>query len=440
VKRQRCLVLILASVLVSSVRAEHINVLFDQAFYGRLYLGEGVRGWGMGGSSLAVPGDAAAASSNPAGLAVLPKASAVLIYGHDQLELSSKVPRSTSVIELESHLAGGRVDFGAISVPLRILGWPVVSGLSYRRRIPYSFNMTYAYQYRREAAYRFDYDYQYSGDVSGGFDAVSVSLASQVTRGVQFGVNIHRWFNGFTRPGQESYAYSLENYYGFTGEWREDRSDRVEFKVSGYSLDIGILVNHREKVFAGLVYRTGASLSLKYANSAEYRNDSTGEVFTGTAAGRGRLCLPASLGAGVAFQASRSVLLAVDYVRTFWSSARIRDYVRAPSGDALPEVADFTYPSLTQPDVVSQKDTGHLHAGLEVTLRLGSLCLPLRSGVFADGHYFYSPKGTPLRTVGYTLGFGLRWRRMALDAAWAKGYSQDRYAHDTLKVSCSYGL
>ena len=139
-KRQRCLVLILASVLVSSVRAEHINIIFDQAFYGRLCLGEGARAWGMGGVSLAVPGDAAAVSWNPAGLAVLPKASWVLSYGHDQLELRPKTPESRSIIELESSLAGGRVDFAAVAVPLRILGWPVVSGLSYRRRIPYSFN------------------------------------------------------------------------------------------------------------------------------------------------------------------------------------------------------------------------------------------------------------------------------------------------------------
>ena len=439
-KRQYALVLVLASVLVSSVRAEHINVLFDQAFYGRLCLGEGARAWGMGGTSLAMPGDVAAASWNPAGLAILPKASLALSYGHDRLELRPKTSKSTSIIELESSLAGGRLDFAAIAVPLRILGWPVVSGLSYRRRVPYSFNMTYAYQFRRQTYYRFDYDYQYSGEVAGGLDAFSLSLASEVRRGVQLGVNVHRWFNGFTRPGQESYAYSIENFYGWTADWREDLSDRVELTVSGYSLDIGILVSHRQKVFAGLVYRTGASMRLRYANTAEYRNGYTGEVFSGTAAGNGRLSLPASLGAGAAFQASRSVLLAVDYIRTFWSRARIQDYVRAPSGDALPEAADFTYPSLTQPDVVSQKDTDHLHVGMEITLRLGSLSLPLRSGIFADGHYFYSPQGTAVRTTGYTLGLGLRWRRMALDAAWVKGYSYDRYAHDVLKVSCSYGL
>jgi hypothetical protein len=132
--------------------------------------------------------------------------------------------------------------------------------------------------------------------------------------------------------------------------------------------------------------------------------------------------------------------LSADYVRTFWSRARIRDYVRAPSGGALPDAADFNYPGLTRPDAVSQKDTDHLHAGAEVTLRLGPLSLPLRTGVFVDGHYFYSARGTAVRTIGYALGFGLRWRRTAFDAAWVRGFPNDRCAQDALKVSCSYGL
>lgn len=432
--------LLLAS--VAAGRTEHIGALFEQVFYGRFCLGEGARAWGMGGGCLAVPGDASALSWNPAGVAGLKSASGTLSVGHDRLELSPGSGESLTdrFRETESRLVGGRIDLAAIAAPIKVLGRQLVLALSYRRRVPYGFDMTYAYRYHYQSFYRFDYDYQFAGEASGGLDTVVLSLAAEPLRGVRLGVNVLRWSNGFIWPGRETYAYSFEDFYGWDGEWHEDLSDRVTFRISGYSLDLGALISLRERYFFGLVLRTGASLALNYANAAEYSNSHTGEASSGAADGRGRLTLPASLGAGVALQASRNVLLSLDCIRTFWSRALVVDYVRAPSGGALPAAADFHFPSLTSPDVAFQRDSAHFHAGVEVTLRLGALSMPLRTGAFVDGHYAASARGTAVRSVGYTLGFGLRWRRMALDAAWVRGFPADRCAQDTLKASWTYGL
>ncbi|MDH4271235.1 MAG: hypothetical protein OEW18_04585 [Candidatus Aminicenantes bacterium] len=436
--------------LVPLVRGERITTLFEQSFYSGLALGKGARTWGMGGTSLAVPSDVLPSSWNPAGLSSLSRPALSLSFSQESLNLKTQDGKSTtpfygttasmSIRENESGLNGRGVDFAAFAFPLRVSRFRMVAQFSYSRQVPYSFAIDYGYQYRYQSYYRFDYDYRYNANPSGGLDLLTLSLATELFRGIRVGFHIHRWSNGFTFPSREFYDYSFENYFGWTGEWTEEFGDRVELNISGFSLDVGALVNLGNRFFAGLVFRTGCRASLQYTNTAEYRNSYSGEEMTHSVSGAGKISLPASFGVGASVQAFPNMLLAVDYVRTLWSRAQIWDYVRASSGTDSPQPRDYTFPSLRPPEVVGQRDTSQLHGGMEYILRIGAVSLPLRWGLFYDEHYFYGDSGEKVVSTGYTLGLGLRWHGAAIDAAWIKGVSRSRFVRNSLRVSFSLGF
>jgi hypothetical protein len=449
--RKKILAILFLSVgLVPFVGAERITPLLKQAIYGGLALGKGARAWGMGGTSLAVLDDPIASSWNPAGLASLSRPALSLSFSAESLNLKPQeeesafpfygTAASVSIRELESSLNGRALDFAALTFPLRISQFRLVTQLSYRRQVPYSFGIDCGYQYRYQSYYRFDYDYRYSASPTGGFDLLTLSLATEVFRGVRVGLHINRWSNGFTFPGQEFYHYSFENYFGWNGEWTEEFKDRVEFKISGFSLDAGALFNLDNRFSVGLVFRTGCRANLQYSNTAEYRNSHSGENFSQTGSGTGKISFPASIGLGASIQASRNLLLAVDYVRILWSRARIREYVRASSGTEAPEPRDYTFPSMRPPEIVGQRDTNQLHGGMEYVLRVGSGGVPLRCGLFFNEHYFYGDSGEKVASSGYTLGLGLRWRNAAIDAAWIREVSRSRFVRNSLRVSFSLGF
>jgi len=274
-KRSIFLFLSFLLILCPVVRADHFYGLFEQSVFGRYALGLGARAWGMGGAQVAVLGDPAAASSwNPAGLASLTRPSVAISYARENLRLT---PGDSGIAfsfygtavdgrikELDSTASGSALDFAAVAYPFRLLGRTVAAQFSYRRQIPYTFNIVYSYIYRYTAYYSFNYDYLYNAAPTGGLDALTLSLAAEVIPGVRAGFNLHRWSNGFTLPTRESYAYYLTNYYGLDGDWREDLSDRVEMKGTGVSADFGLLADIQGKIFAGVVVRTGFEAGLEY--------------------------------------------------------------------------------------------------------------------------------------------------------------------------------
>ena len=445
------LLLGLLLVLCPAVRADHLYGLFEQSVFGRYALGLGARAWGMGGAQLAVPGDPAAASSwNPAGLAALRGPSVAFSYASDNLRL---IPGETGVNlygngitatgiikEVTSTASGSAVDFAAVGFPFRLLGRRAAAQFSYRRQIPYSFNIDYGYAYRYSAYYNFDYDYYYSASPAGGLDALTLSLAADVIPGVRAGFNVHRWSNNFALPTRELYTYSLANYYGWDGDWREDMSDRVEWRGTGVSADFGLLADVQGKILAGMVFRTGFRSGVDYSNAAEYHDSYTGEAYAGSAAGEGTIVFPASFGYGGAVRPLPGLTAALDVVQTFWSKARIRNYARANARGGLPAARDYGFPTLRPPEVVGQRDTTSAHVGLEYEARLGPVRVPLRCGLFQEKHFFYDRQGERVASFGYALGLGFRFGGAALDLAWVQTRSKDRFARDSIRVSLQYGL
>jgi hypothetical protein len=68
----------------------------------------------------------------------------------------------------------------------------IVGHVSYERRIPYSLDFTYAYEYRHDALGIYDYAYVYDASASGGIDVLTFSVASQVAPWARLGLNVHR--------------------------------------------------------------------------------------------------------------------------------------------------------------------------------------------------------------------------------------------------------
>jgi len=453
VSMKRSLLPLLGLLLVfgPAARADDFYGLFEQSVFGRYSLGLGARAWGMGGAQLAVLGDPAADSSwNPAGLTSFTRPSVALSYAREDLRLVPGdtgisfyfygTPANGRIQELDSAASGSALDFAAVACPFRLLGRTIVAQFSYRRQIPYTFDIDYGYAYRYTAYYTFNYDYLYSAAPSGGLDALTLSLATEVVQGVRAGVNLHRRAMSFTLPTRESYAYSLANYYGWDGDWREDLSDRVELRGTGVSADFGLLADIQGKIFAGVVFRTGFEADLDYSNAAEYHDSYTGESLGGSAAGQGRISFPASFGYGGAVRPLPGLTVALDVVQTFWSKARIRDYARANARGGIPAARDYGFPTLRPPEVVGQRDTSSTHAGLEYELRLRSLRLPLRCGLFQEKHFFYDRQGERVSSFGYAVGLGLRFGGAALDLAWVQASAKGHYRRDSLRVSLQYAL
>jgi len=434
-----------------AVRGDDFTGLIEQSIFGRYPLGLGARAWGMGGAQLAVLGDPAAASSwNPAGLAALRGPSVALSYASDNLRLipgetgvnlyGSGIVVTGTIRERPSTASGSAVDFAAIALPFRLLGRPAAVQFSYRRQIPYSFQIDYGYAYRYSAYYGFDYDYFYSASPTGALDALTISMAAEVVPGLRAGVNLHRWSNNFTLPTQESYVCNLANYYGWDGSWREDMSERVELKATGVGADFGLLADVQGKIFAGAVFRTGFEAGLDYSNAAEYHDGYSGESFRASAAGQGRLAFPASFGYGGAVRPLPGLTVALDVVQAFWSRARIRNYARANARGGVPAARDYGFPTLRPPEVVGQRDSTSAHLGLEYEARLGSVRVPLRCGLFQEKHFFYDRQGERVASFGYALGLGLRFGGAALDLAWVQATAKGHFRRDSLKISLQFGL
>jgi hypothetical protein len=350
------------------------------------------------------------------------------------------MPVTGLIQELDSTASGSAVDFAAVACPIRLLGRTIAAQFSYRRQIPYSFDIHYGYAYRYQVYYTFNYDYLYEAAPSGGVDALTLSLAAEIIPSLRAGVNLHRWSARLALPTQESYAYSLANYFGWDGDWREDLSDHIELEAAGFGADLGLLADVQGKIFAGAVFRTGFSADVDYSNAAAYHDGSTGESLRGSVAGQGRLSFPASFGYGGAVRPLPGLTVALDVVHAFWSRARIRNYVRANARGGVPAARDYGFPTLRPPEVVGQRDTTSTHAGLEYEARLGSLRLPLRCGLFQEKHFFYDRQGERVSSFGYALGGGVRFGGAALDVAWVQATAKGHFRRDSLRVSLQYGL
>jgi hypothetical protein len=437
---------ILGLLIAAPFASAQNNGVNEQSFFTSLPLGRGARAWGMGGAEIAAPGPAGPATANPAGLAGTERPAVAVVFGYDNLRLEPGqrsqtasappyVARAT-ITQLDSGTSGSALDFAGVAfrLPVRVGAGPLVLRAAYERAVSMARTLDYSYQFRSQSSYRFDYDFRKDVAGGGGLDRVTVSAAITPVRGLSIGVNVHRWFGGYSAATTENYDYSVADYYGWTGTWHEQTTDALRFDLAGFSADVGLVATLRPWLSLGLVYRSPASLDAEYSDAPTRVTGLTHEQFSSSSAGTGVIELPASFGAGVGARAGK-LLLAGDLVWTRWSAARFDHYARANAdgGTSLP--ADYFYPSMAATTWTWQASAGQGRFGVEYPVQLGGVEVPLRGGLFVTGDYAPDLDGNFRTAVGVTAGAGVVWHHVGVDGAWVRLACADAYVRNSVRAT-----
>jgi len=435
------LFLIICLLLIGNVT--HLFGQTDEYLFSHFSSGLGARALGMGKAYLAISDDSSASSWNPAGLAELSQPEFSLSFSY--LNSKNRIPdyryegiqlgytTNYQVIDSKAASYGQFFDFLGFAYPFRILGRNVVTQLSYQRKVPFSLTQKYEYQFEYQSRYRYDYDYHLKSTGEGGYDVISLTLAAEIFKNFRVGVVINRWFNGFSLPVEEAYAYSVENYYGLTADWNESLKDTLQFEISGYSLSVGLLYKISETINIGFVYKSRFQGNLDYSNEAQFHNSYDGASLSGSYSGRGEIYLPPAFGAGIALNLTDNLLISFDYMKTLWSEGKIKDYARANSSGGVPSTEEFLYPTMQSPDLYEQLDTQHYAAGLEYQAKIKKITFPLRAGLFYDLQYSLDSENIQKGYLGISFGSGYRWRNLKFDLALVRYSSKFKYIHDYLE-------
>jgi len=383
------------------VAAQFINEQ-DELDFGRLSLavGSGARALGMGGAFLARPDDATAASWNSAGLSYL-RIPEVSLVGVSYTQDSNLRGEDGTLLRVE-HTRGKLPDFLSLALPLSIGATSGAVQLSFQRVIPYTGDRTIDQLG----------DPPRTVDATGGFDVLALSTGLKLASWLRAGVSVNRWMNGFTQHRER-----LVNRRSL---------QEVDFRMSGWNANAGLIVHPHESVNVGVVVKThtAGSVRLRRSRTDFVTNAGAPDTVTRNAYSSDavRLDLPGAVGFGASWRASSLLTVSGDYTRTFWSRSRIRNYFTLPAAldpAAAPPTATV-FPSLPFPNVVAeaQSDTQELRLGVEYVLISGRLKLPLRVGYVREKQYSLQPDGTSPRLDGVTAGAGLVLGPVLLDAAY----------------------
>jgi hypothetical protein len=123
----------------------------------------------MGGTGLAVPGDPEASSWNPAALAGVNRP--WVTFSFSQSNLDGR-PRDIDVMGIPPHgegligtiaessksASGTAIDHLALAYPFRISDFDIVGQVSYQRRVPYSLDFAYEYEFQWETPGVYGYE------------------------------------------------------------------------------------------------------------------------------------------------------------------------------------------------------------------------------------------------------------------------------------------
>lgn len=366
-----------------------------------LVQGAGARAFGMGGAFLARPDDATAASWNPAGLSYL---------RHPEFSVAGlrNVFDTRKPFE-NAHLQNAVADFAAFTYPVEAGEFSGAAQISFQRVIAFNGDRTIDRNSQ-------DPPSQSDLQIAGGFDVLALGTGWRLTRHLRLGVTLNRWFNGYRQVL-------------FRTEPARNRELDVDFALSGWNTNVGLIWTAFESVNVGLVGKTpftgGVHLRrsrIDYFNNPDRPPDVTTNAFERDDV---KLRFPGAVGGGVSWRPLSALTLSADYTRTFWSGARVENYFtlrRTPrpvgSEPSEPGPVD-TFPDLPYPTLVdAQKDTEQIRFGAEYVVIGSRLKWPIRAGYFSDQQLVPASNGDAPRFNGFTAGMGVIVGPVLLDVAY----------------------
>lgn len=431
----------LAVMLVSPVFAQVEEGLVSVS------VGSGARALGMGGAFIAVADDATASSWNPAGLCVLEKAEASVVYqpygsyrnSYSAVTTETRSPTLTQTTRADAFSStqnSRALDFATLTLPFRFGRLKLVPQLGYQRVVDLGLDGSYE---RRSSTTSTGsssvFLEQDSTDSKGGIDVVAASLGLSLTEKLSLGVAVNLWRNGFDRT--RTYRTQIVTTDS-SGTARSTQNRDVQFNndYSGKNLAIGLLAKPTRWLRLGGVYKTAFTMDYEYRSSRVVVRTKDGAPPTTTevdATKTGPITWPRTIGAGFAIQPTDALTVSADLTHSAWSKSTIDEthtqVNRALQGAGLTSKTVTTWPlyrSLTVGESAAnprQADGLQMRLGAEyVVLKPGFAGLtgmPLRFGVFRDRQI---TKNTPdlgdVYHLGLTGGLGFVWSRLSLDLAY----------------------
>ena len=319
---------------------------------------------------------------------------------------------------METETGVGRIaDFVAATYPVSIGPVSGAAQVSYQRVINFTADRAVE-----------NPDILRTGEAEGGFDVVALGTGFRVFNSLRLGGTLNRWLNGYTQ------TFIREPRVGRT----RGRVDQVsDYELSGWNANLGVIWEPFESLNLGVVGKT------PFTADVRLRRERTDLQPSGSAFTRNRfdsddvrLDLPGAIGVGTSWRPRDQITLSVDYTRTFWSRARIRNFftlARTPDGEEPPAPADsgdfyesLPYPTLDAP----ANDTEQIRVGVEYVLIGDRIRWPIRAGYFSDRQTYRDAGGGSPRFNGATLGLGMGVGPLLLDAAFV--YESGHYIDPTL--------
>ena len=368
-------------------------------------IGAGARPAGMGGAFTALADDAAAASFNPAGLALL-VAPEISVVGSALERTDSygrfrtlSAPPVSFYSDSEIAFDATNLNFGAVTLPVELARRNFCLQLSYHRLIDFTYEGAREFTGAipdRGVSGAFAQRITQSGDIH----TYNLAAAYQFTQRLSLGVNLSWWdgtwefqtSNGVVEPGAQELFFTY----------------RQENEISGFNWNAGLLLRYRY-LNLGAMYR--AAFDADYATISEFAaNFGVPAIEEPTIAGP--LAWPDSWTFGIAVKPLDTWTITADWARYNWSEMEF--YGVGPE-----KTATVNFFDLEPPEYSDTPDLDVWRFGTEYTLFAGRTAIALRAGYFDEPQPQRAPiEGSEASYEGYSAGVGIAAGRFRIDLAY----------------------
>ncbi|OFV79386.1 MAG: hypothetical protein A2Y78_15155 [Acidobacteria bacterium RBG_13_68_16] len=372
-------------------------------------VGAGARSAGMGGAFTALADDAAAASFNPAGLALLVKPEVTVVgVGTRRTDLyrgfiAIDAQRREGYGDSQVAFDTTDLNFAAFTVPFEVARRNLCVQLSYHKAIDFTYSGDRSFGAASLTTGVVDAYYRQFVEQSGDIHTYSLALAYELTQRLSLGVSLSRWEGSWTFATldvQHDVASGSDSYFAY------QQNNHLE----GWNWNAGALLRYRY-LNVGAMYRFDFDADYAF-DSALATNIST--PLTGEPRLRRPLHWPRSWTVGIAVKPTDTWHITADYARYDWSKMEIKNL--GESGTDRYNFFDFRLS-----DQTTTPDIGQWRFGSEFTFFAGRTLMALRGGYFREGQpQRLAFSGHQSTVDGYSGGFGIKVGRFSVDLAYQR--------------------
>jgi hypothetical protein len=405
-----CLLAVLAGSRAATAQDNRIVLPFGQLIAEQSrpsfsIIGAGARPAGMGGAFTALADDAAAASFNPAGLALLVEPE-VSVVG-SALERTDSYSRFRTLSappvsfysDSEITFDTTSLNFAAVTLPIELARRNFCLQLSYHRLIDFTYEGEREFTGAipdRGVSGAFAQRIAQSGDIH----TYNLAAAYQFTQRLSLGVNLSWWdgawefqtSNGVVEPGANELFFTY----------------RQENEISGFNWNAGLLLRYRY-LNLGAMYR--AAFDADYATDSEFAANFGVPAITEPEIA-GPLAWPDSWTFGIAIKPFDTWTITADWARYNWSGMEFH-------GVGPEKVGTVNFFDLEPPEYSETPDLDVWRFGTEYTLFAGRTAIALRAGYFDEPQPQRVPiEGNEASYEGYSAGIGIAAGRFRIDLAY----------------------